>query len=399
MDAMARARAILKEHWGYERFRPLQHRVVCSSLAGRDCLALLPTGGGKSVCFQVPAIASSGLTVVVSPLISLMQNQVSDLVARGVCAGSLSSSQSREENRRTLTAALSGEMKVLYLSPERLQVTCHDLAACRISILAVDEAHCISEWGHEFRPPYRLLSRCRTVLGEPQVIALTATATPQTRVDVSEVLGLRKPVNVVGSFDRPNLRFHAREARTEAERLKALRIALRSCSGTAVVYVPTRGRVDDVTNILRKWSVDAWPYHAAMRMEDRDRVLSQFLDGTARVVVATNAFGMGIDRPDVRLVAHLGVPARPEAYYQEAGRAGRDGGAGLCLLLWTARDLELTRFLSGWDRPGLATDVARTRKQALKAMVDYVKKRGCRRARLLGYLGEKLETCAGCDFC
>ena len=396
---MAHARAILKKYWGFPNFRPMQEQVVRGSLNGRDCLALLPTGGGKSVCFQVPAIARPGLTVVVSPLISLMQNQVNDLLARKVPAGCLSSAHSAKSNNRVLAAARSGELKVLYLSPERLQSASGQLNSCNVSLLAVDEAHCISEWGHEFRPPYRRIAQHRKALGGPQIIALTATATPATRSDVSRVLDLRDPVNIVGSFDRPNLRFFVRRATSESERLRALRFALRSCGGTAVVYVPTRGRVDDVTNILRTWSVKAWPYHAAMRMKDRNQVLEGFLEGSVRVVVATNAFGMGIDRPDVRLVAHLGVPPRPEAYYQEAGRAGRDGGPGLCLMLWTDRDLVMTRFLSGCDRPGLAPGVAAIRKRALKAMLSYVKGRSCRRARLLEYLGEGSVTCSGCDFC
>jgi len=383
------AELILQRYWGYAQLRTAQRRVVLAGLAGRDCLALLPTGGGKSICFQLPAVVRGGLTLVVSPLISLMQDQVGALQRRGIAAEYLSSTQPAEVRAAVLERLKAGGLTLLYVAPERLPSLLRDT---RVScgLLAVDEAHCISEWGHEFRPDYRALGTHRLALGSPPTLAVTATATPATRADIVASLGLANPVRVVASFDRPNLHFTVRRCADERERLYAALALVREAPGTVIAYVPTRNRADGVAAWFLRKGIAAAPYHAALPGEARRDLLTGFLDGSVRVMAATNAFGMGIDKPDVRLVIHLGIPSRPEAYYQEAGRAGRDGAPARCELLWTARDLVLMRRLAG---RGPAAQ------QGLRTMRDYVHRHRCRRHVLLEYLGERLTRCAGCDVC
>ncbi|HEX9729912.1 MAG TPA: ATP-dependent DNA helicase RecQ [Gemmatimonadales bacterium] len=383
------AESILANVWGYDALRFHQRRAVLALLRGRDCLAMLPTGGGKSICFQLPALVRDGTTLVVSPLISLMQDQVSALRKRGVAAAYLSSTQKPALQRSVLEALNARRLKLLYVAPERLESL---VERCRqvCGTLAIDEAHCISEWGHEFRPHYRALGLHRQVLGFPPTMAVTATATPSTRDDIARVLGLKNPVVVTQSFDRPNLSFEVRRFADEPSRLNEAKVMLRAEQGTAIVYVPTRNRTDGVTTILRRAGIAAAPYHAGLPSGARRALLRRFLDGSIRVMVATSAFGMGIDKPDVRLVVHLGIPTRPEAYYQEAGRAGRDGAASRCLLMWTKRDLVLADRMKG---AGPAAG------EGLATMRRYVLGRRCRRRILLAYLGEQEVRCAGCDLC
>ena len=398
---MSAARAVLRDVWGYPDFHHHQRRAVLAALRGRDCLAVLPTGGGKSLCYQVPALLLRGLTIVVSPLISLMQDQVAQLRARGVAAAYLSSTQPRAVQATVWAALRSGRVRVLYVAPERmarLVAAPHD----PIALLAVDEAHCISEWGHDFRPHYRALGRHRVALGRPPTIAVTATATPPAREDIVRVLRLRRPVRIVRSFDRENLFFVARRYRSNPERVRALAARLRCTSASAVVYVPTRNQTDGVAAVLARWGFNALPYHAALPGPARRVLLQRFLDGGVRIMVATNAFGMGIDKADVRLVAHLGIPPRPEAYFQEAGRAGRDGRPASCEILWLPSDLALARHLAGLHDPVAGRAAVRHRKArqaGLRAMRRYVETRGCRRRVLLDYLGERLVRCSGCDRC
>jgi len=393
-------------------------------LHGRDCLAVLPTGAGKSLCYQVPALVLPGLTLVISPLISLMQDQVTALRRRGVPAAYLSSTQSPALQEAVTQAVRSGQVRLLYVAPERWHSVPRLLGGRAVALLAVDEAHCISEWGHEFRPQYRHLGSLRAALGEPATIALTATATPRTRRDIVEVLQLRQPVEVLSSFDRPNLYFAASRMESEPQRFRTLLSRLRQkASGSAIVYVPTKNRADGIAQALRWLGFPAAPYHAGLPGPARRALLSRFQGGDLPIIVATTAFGMGIDKPDVRLVVHLGLPARPEAYYQEAGRAGRDGRPAYCELLWRDHDLELAGSLSelpgvrsgaasaahtscatyaGGPRPPVPTRSpaeAEARRGGLEAMRRYVSTRGCRRAVLLAYLGERLATCSGCDRC
>ncbi len=354
------------------------------------------------MCYQVPGLILPDLTVIVSPLISLMQDQVAALRARNLPAAYLSSTQKPAVQSAVWEAVRGGRVKLLYVAPERMAQLVAQRSRLRVALLAIDEAHCISEWGHDFRPHYRALGKHRVALGRPPTIAVTATATPATRGDIVRVLGLRRPVTIVQSFDRPNLFFAVRQFRSEAERLRVLGNLLRSHDGTAVVYVPTRDRTDGVATALRRWGFAALPYHAGLPGAARRGLLSRFLDGRVRVMVATNAFGMGIDKADVRLVAHLGIPPRPEAYFQEAGRAGRDGHPARCELLWTSQDLQLAGCLASPPTGAVGRISAvhrKARRQGLETMRRYIATRGCRRRVLLSYLGERLRRCAGCDRC
>ena len=396
------ARDTLARVWGYRDFRWAQRRVVLGALRGRDVLAVLPTGGGKSLCYQVPALILPGTTIVVSPLISLMQDQVAALRRRGVSAAYLSSSQKTGEQREVWNDYESGRLKLLYVAPERMGQLVERATRVPTPLLAIDEAHCISEWGHDFRPHYRSLGRHRIALGRPPTIALTASATPATRADIACVLQMRRHVTAVNSFDRPNLHFAVQRARDQRTRLREVAAFLKQHQHTAIIYVPTRNRTDGVTAVLRRWGVPASPYHAGLPSADRTALLDQFLDGRIRVMVATNAFGMGIDKADVRFVIHLGVPTRPEAYYQEAGRAGRDGEPALCKLIWLKEDLRLATAMALETSPmrvGKIPVHLRARKAGLKTMREYVAGRRCRRKTLLGYLGEDVVRCAGCDRC
>lgn len=398
----AGALAALRELWGYPDFRPGQRRVVAAVLRGRDVLATLPTGGGKSLCFQVPAVLLPGTMLVVSPLISLMQDQVGALQRRGIAAAYLSSSQPRKTQRATWELFRSSRLKLLYVAPERLGRIVEQKGAVRISRLAIDEAHCISEWGHDFRPHYRALGFHRFHLGFPPTIALTATASPTTRDDIVKVARLRRAVHVIQSFDRPNLYLGVERFAEDPVRLRRAVALLRETDQTSIVYVPTRNRTDGVASALRRFGFHAAPYHAGLPGSDRRSLLNAFMDGGIKVMVATSAFGMGIDKPDVRTVIHLGIPTRPEAYYQEAGRAGRDGAQANCFLLWTDADLRLASSMAGVaavNNSRQARDLARVRRGALATMRRYVRTRHCRRAVLLSYLGERLDSCSGCDRC
>ncbi len=402
-SSLDEATRVVGSVWGYPGLRAAQRRAIAAVLHRRDCLAVLPTGGGKSLCFQVPALLLPGLTLVVSPLISLMQDQVAALRARGVAAGYLSSTQTPELQATVREATRAGRIRLLYVAPERLKNVPRMLGGRTVSLLAVDEAHCISEWGHDFRPHYRRLGRLRAALGAPPTIALTATATPETRTDICTVLGLRRPVLVLTSFDRPNLHFAVRRMESEPARFAELSRLLRTVPrGGAIVYVPTKNRADGIAKVLRWQGFKAAPYHAGLPGPARRALLKRFLDAEVRVMVATTAFGMGIDKPDVRLVVHVGVPARPEAYYQEAGRAGRDGQPAGCVLLWRDHDLELATRLARAQPtsadPG-STAHAEAARRGLETMRRYVTTRGCRRTVLLHYLGEELSECSGCDRC
>ena len=334
------ARAILSERFGYPDFRPGQERAVASVLAGRDTLVILPTGGGKSLCYQVPALVLPGLTVVVSPLISLMKDQVDALVARGLPAAFINSTLTSNEVADRMARAQRGELRMLYVAPERFDVPgfAERLKAIGISLLAVDESHCISEWGHDFRPSYLRIREVRTRLGGPPTIALTATATPEVRRDIATQLALREPETIITGFDRTNLSYHVVRTRTDDDKDVALVQALREHEGLAVVYAATRRAVDRITGVLESARIRAVGYHAGLDDSHRRDVQDAFMSERVRAIVATNAFGMGIDKPNVRLVVHHAMPGTLEAYYQEAGRAGRDGKPSTCVLLHAFQD-------------------------------------------------------------
>jgi len=364
------ARAILQQQFGYPRFRVHQLKVLGPLLSGRNVLAVLPTGAGKSLCYQVPALLGRGLTLVVSPLISLMQDQVGALRRRGIAAAYINSQLAENQRRIVLDAATAGRLAMLYCAPERLASLTRRLIDARtaVALLAVDEAHCITEWGNEFRPVYRRLGVFRAQLGHPATIALTGSATPAARADILKVLRIPDAHVVVTSFDRPNLDFLTRRVRSDRERFAVIRARARAGAGATLVYAPTRRLTELITRALLRSSVRAAPYHAGLSAGTRRRVLRAFLADRVHVVVATSAFGMGIDKPDVRQVLHWGPPPTIEAYYQEAGRAGRDGHASECIVLWRPED-----FSWGNVSP---------------AMKEYVETRTNHRGLLLRYFGE-----------
>ncbi len=379
---LATARQLLHERFGHPALRIHQLKVLGPLLAGRSVLAVLPTGAGKSLCYQLPALMTGeGLTLVVSPLISLMQDQVGALRRRGIAAAYLNSLLTADQRRLILDRAVSGHLNILYCAPERLAALVQPLTSAgrAVSLLAVDEAHCIVEWGNEFRPVYRRLDRFRYLLGDPVTIALTGSATRGTRAEILRVLRIPHAETVLTSFDRPNLVFRVERVRDDRERFARLRELVRVPEGSSIVYAPTRRLTELVTRALLRMGVRAAPYHAGLTADMRRRVLRAFLRGHAPIVVATSAFGMGIDKADVRRVVHWGPPRALEGYYQEAGRAGRDGRRSECVLVWHPSDCAWT---------DAAAEVRR-----------YVEAPRCRRGTLLAYFGERAATCSGCDVC
>jgi len=353
--ALNAARKVLRDVFGYGEFRPGQAEVISAVLAKRDTLAVMPTGGGKSVCYQVPALLrTDGLTLVVSPLLALMKDQVDAMRAMGVPAAAINSTVAIEEQREVLAAAGSGELRLLYVAPERFGAAGF-MAALRslpVALLAIDEAHCISQWGHDFRPSYRELGAVRDRIGSPPVVALTATADPRVRDDIVQRLGLHDPAIHVAGFDRPNLRFEVAKVSSLKEKFEGISAQLRALKDeSAIVYCGTRKRVEEVTDSLQRAGIRCARYHAGMQDEDRKRIQDAFARDTLRVIVATNAFGMGIDKPDVRAVIHHDMPDSLESYYQEAGRAGRDGGAATCTLYYATRDRGLREFFIEMAHP------------------------------------------------
>ena len=330
--------ATLKKYWGYDSFRPMQKEIISSALEGRDTLAILPTGGGKSICFQVPAMMKEGICIVVSPLISLMKDQVENLCARGIRALAVYSGMSYRDIDIALDNAIYGSYKFLYVSPERLRTEIFRVrvAKMKVNYLVVDEAHCISQWGYDFRPDYLKIRDIRALLPDVPVIALTATATCFVADDIMKQLGFAESNLMVSGFERPNLKYVIREAENKLGQL------LKICNGvegSGIVYVAKRKSAEDVAQFLVSQGIDAAAYHAGMNGNVRSDIQQEWKSGTKRIIVATNAFGMGIDKGDVRFVAHYEMPASPEAYFQEAGRAGRDGKQAYALLLWNENDL------------------------------------------------------------
>ncbi len=351
--AIADPQQVLQEFFGFDALRPGQDAVVEAIMAGRDALAIMPTGGGKSLCYQLPALCRPGVTVVVSPLIALMKDQVDALQARGIPAAAINSSLGADEYRQTMAAFRAGELKIVYVAPERFgqEGFMNTLARTTVGLLAIDEAHCLSQWGHDFRPDYLRLGRVREQLGFPQTVALTATATAPVREDILTTLQLRDPATIISGFARDNLDFtisHCEGRKAKFERLRALIAKWR----TGIIYCSTRKNVMTVfEEISAGGQTHAVAYHAGMTDEERAFSQDAFISGRADVVVATNAFGMGIDRADVRFVAHFEIPGSVEAYYQEAGRAGRDGEVSACELLFNHADLKTQEFFFEGSNP------------------------------------------------
>ena len=392
--------AVLKRYWGYDTFRPMQQRIVESLMSGADVAVIMPTGGGKSLCYQLPAVALGRTVVVVSPLIALMQDQVAQLGDMGIPAALLNSSVTPEEQRQILRDAVAGAYRLLYLSPERLARadTVNWLRRVPLEFFAIDEAHCISEWGHEFRPEYRQLSSLRQNFPDRPIAAFTASATRRVRHDILEQLQLREPHKFIASFHRANLRYVARECDKKTHR-KTLLAALRSYAGQSViVYAPTIASVEEMVDSLAERRIAAIPYHGQMDSQTRRRNQERWMNDEVRVLVGTIAFGLGINKSAVRAVIHTSLPKSIEQYYQEAGRAGRDGLPSDCLLLWQPKDKGLLAYFV----EQLSDRAERERAwQRYHNVLHFVESDRCRHLQICEHFGQtpKWTSCGMCDVC
>src|SRR5947208_4547420 len=387
----------LKKHFGYDEFRPLQQEIINDALARRDVLVLMPTGGGKSLCFQLPALTREGLTIVVSPLISLMKDQVDALQTSGIAATYLNSTLDRKGAVVRWRGLHRGEYRMLYVAPERLMLDTFLERAMNWNIaqFAIDEAHCISEWGHDFRPEYRELKKLRTHFPDVPMMALTATATERVRADIVKQLKLREPRCYVASFNRPNLAYRVVPKAAPYEQL--LQFIRSQLNDSGIVYCASRKSADSLARNLSEDGISAKPYHAGLTSAERTKNQEAFLRDDIRVITATIAFGMGINKPNVRFVVHYDLPKNLESYYQETGRAGRDGLPSECVLLFSASDVaKQLHFID--EKSEKEATIARTQ---LQQMVHYAETRECRRTTLLEYFGETFSQvpCNGCDNC
>lgn len=408
---MSDLRQHLQEHFGLDDFRPAQREVIEDVLRGRDVLCVMPTGAGKSLCYQLPSVVQKGLTIVVSPLISLMEDQVQQMRDEGIPAAMLNSSMSPAEQRQVMGELHNGFGGLLYVAPERFFAANFQplLEKLKPNLLAVDEAHCISQWGHDFRPEYARLGEVRNRLGNPATIALTATATEDVREDIIHGLSLREPNVVVTGFDRTNLIYESRRVSKVADKERLLLELVQSEPGSSIVYCATRKAVDELTMLLsdRLRGREVFPYHAGMDAADRTRSQESFMGTAGAVAVATNAFGMGINKPDIRLVVHYNLPGTLEAYYQEAGRAGRDGQPSRCVILFSYQDRYTQEFFIdkiGEDNPNAdpqtVAELKRRATRKLELVLGYAGTHRCRRQMILDYFGDPadVEGCQ-CDVC
>ena len=397
----------LSEQFGFPRFRPGQEEVIRAVLAGRDAMTVMPTGQGKSLCYQLPATILPGLTLVISPLIALMQDQVASLKQRKIAAAAFHSGLTGFEKNRVIQDLSQKRLQLLYLAPERMQ---HEgflqrLRSLWVSLLVVDEAHCISQWGHDFRPDYLKIGRLRQELTNPPCLALTATATARVQTDLCNRLSLRDPFRLVAGFRRANLALSVRVCQSRQEKLAALeRLVRETEKGTILIYCATRRAVEEVADWLGQSHQSVGYYHAGLSDEERQLVHDDFRRGTVKILAATNAFGMGIDKSDVRLVVHFDIPGSVEAYYQEVGRAGRDGRPAACVLLFHERDLATQEyFIQQASQDSEGAERAKRMKTLLQEMLGYVSVPTCRQLAILDYFSDEVEralgSCGICDRC
>ena len=391
------SQTVLQNVFGYQQFRQGQQEVIEATLAGKDTLVIMTTGGGKSLCYQVPALCLEGITLVISPLISLMKDQVDQLLTNGIEAGYLNSSQTLEEQRAIEQKALSGQLKLLYLSPEKVmtQGFYHFISHCKISFIAVDEAHCVSQWGHDFRPEYTLLGNLRNTFPNIPLMALTATADPTTRADILLHLRLNNPHTYLGSFDRPNIRYTVQEKFKPMEQLAKFIAGQKGKSG--IVYCNSRKKVEEITEKLSARNISVMGYHAGMSVQQRETVQNAFQRDNIQVVVATVAFGMGINKSNVRFVVHFDLPRSIESYYQETGRAGRDDLPSQAVMFYDPADYTWLQKMLLEEPESEQRDIKQHKLQAIDAFAE---SQTCRRLVLLNYFGEsRQEPCKNCDIC
>lgn len=391
-------REILKKHFGFDKFLPFQEAIIGDVMDGKDVLAILPTGGGKSLCYQLPAVMLPGVTIVISPLISLMKDQVWGLTDNGIPAAYLNSSQGVKEEREVKERLKSGRIKLLYVAPERILKSgfLNFISELQVSLIAIDEAHCISEWGHDFRPSYRGLSELREAFPNATVLALTATATEKVIKDIESQLGFNGHGFYRGSFDRKNLTYLIYpKINAYSEILKYL---LNHHNESGIIYCLSRAAVDQMAYSLNMDGVKALPYHAGLTTKERTENQEKFMTGGARVIVATIAFGMGIDKPDIRFVMHHDLPKNIEGYYQETGRAGRDGKNSKCILFFSYADKIKHEYFIGLRTD---PDQAKIAREQLNAMISVCARNTCRRKMILKYFGENYGegNCKNCDIC
>ncbi|PSL34424.1 RecQ-like ATP-dependent DNA helicase [Planomicrobium soli] len=392
------AKKLLQSYFGYEAFRTGQEQAISQVFEGHNSICVMPTGGGKSMCYQIPALVMEGTTIVISPLISLMKDQVDALTAAGIPAAYINSSLGFEEVRETLHNVQQGTVKLLYIAPERLdsQIFLDELQGVHVPLIAVDEAHCISQWGHDFRPSYRLISRMMELFpNNPTVLALTATATPQVRDDICRILGIDKEHTVMTGFERANLTFSVVRGQDRERFVKDY--VEKNKKEAGIIYAATRKTVDSVYEMLLKKGIKAAKYHAGMPDEERKIGQERFLNDEVTVMVATNAFGMGIDKSNIRYVIHYQLPKNMESYYQEAGRAGRDGLPSECIVLYASQDVQTQRFLidQAQDQSRIPGELVK-----LQGMIDYCHTENCLQQFIIYYFGDTdAEPCGRCGNC
>lgn len=399
MDKLEEAQAVLRKYYGYKGFKPIQQKAIASILNGEDTFVVMPTGGGKSLCYQVPALMLDGLTLVISPLISLMKDQVDQLVRLGIWAACMNSMLDGEQYQQLRRQIQAGQIQILYIAPERLRSGdfLSLLRRQKISLVAVDEAHCVSQWGHDFRPSYHEISRfIRSLPVRPVVAAFTATATAETRSDIIQQLELIRPNIYRASFNRANLILAVER---DGKRKEALLQFVETHKGqSGIIYCNTRKEVDKVWDMLRRAGIPVLRYHGGMEDWERNENQEKFLQEQIDLIVATNAFGMGINKADVRYVVHYNLPKNIESYYQEIGRAGRDGLPSLCVLFFSYADVHVNRYLL--EQSGKSEDRLAIELEKLDAMVQYATTKRCLRQQILQYFGEKAaEHCQGCSNC
>ena len=405
----------LEQYFNFKSFRPGQEEIVQAIVNGQDVIALMPTGGGKSLCYQLPALASQKMTIVISPLIALMKDQVDSLKARGLNAVLINSSLDLQEIKSYLKEIADGKTHIVYLAPEGLnnKLLQDLLKKIKIDIIAIDEAHCVSQWGHDFRPQYRLIKNFIDSLPtRPTVTAFTATATPEVREDIIKNLGLVKPQVFVRGFDRPNLKFFVRKnLKKKAREHEVLRL-IKSMQGSGIVYALSRKETEKIANFLNTENIKAVAYHAGLLPDERKKVQEKFMENRFKVIVATVAFGMGVDKADIRFVIHSGMPSSMEGYYQEAGRAGRDGEKAYCILLHSGADVGLRHFFIRKSREEMqkqGKNIAEIEKitnaqyDKLEAITNYVENNKCRRDTILSYFSDpdvsRIRQNGGCNNC